>query len=399
MEINKKAIVNVPKDHPVFFWFILVVAEVLISEVISRFVIIPHTFYLFLSEHGMEEMESFKMLEEEALISIGIGVQVVALFVLFLISGIIVWCTNKKEQRKALETQVEGLTKRECELSEQLAEKQKQNEQLLREEAPYKEMRCLVKDLSEYMKLSDVVDSIQIFNCSSLPDPDHISSDNMVEIDFRFKDGTAATKANINVLYNICYLLPGNIYKSLMNLLKKRNEYFMQHKRGRNPKTERDIQSDAIELFGEISEILNGIEDPSQILDQHYTLYRILQILATLVIAKEKCVSCQQLLDYKDGVESQLKEGMRTGMLGALLLQRMYCFANENSVYKHNRSYFAAPLEYNSHKFIMLVVLQRNKLRMDSEEDESHYCKEVYDEIERLLLNNAERRGELCPTH
>ena len=47
----------------------------------------------------------------------------------------------------------------------------------------------------------------------------------------------------------------------------------------------------------------------------------------------------------------------------------------------------------------MLVVLQRNKLRMDSDEDELHYCKGVYDEIEQLLMNNAKRRGETCLTH
>lgn len=181
-----------------------------------------------------------------------------------------------------------------------------------------------------------------------------------------------------------------------MDLLERRRKYFTERKCVRNAKIEKDIQSDAIKLFEEISIILNDIKDISEISDQHYALYRILEILATLVITKEKSVNCKQLLHYQAGVESQLKVGLRTGMLGALLLQTMYCFANENSVYKRDRSYFATTLEYNSHKLMLLAILQRDKLRIDPHDDEVSYCTKVYDEIESLLRNGLYGRSQAC---
>lgn len=387
MKIDKDFIATFPDEHPAVFWVFLVTVEFFITELLSKFWEVPYRVYLFLVDPSAVKSMGSAVLENDSLINIDFGLRIAILAFFGIATGFFVWRRKWKIHFCNLKAKIAELQRNADELADRITEERKKVEELNKKDAPYKDIRNMVAILSDFTEKSEVVDSMQLFECTPLPDPEQISPDQMVEIGFRFCDGTASSKANVNVLYNICYQLPGDIYVSFAKLLECRRKYFSERKRVRNTNTEKDIQTDAIKLFGEISMILNDIKDISQISDQHYVLYRILEVLATMVIASEKRVSCQQLLHYQDGVESQLKVGMRTGMLGAYLLQTMYCFANENSIYKRGRSYFATTLEYNSHKLMLLAVLQRDKLRIDSHDDELGYCKKVYDEVESLLRN------------
>lgn len=53
----------------------------------------------------------------------------------------------------------------------------------------------MVAILSDFTEKSEVVDSIQLFRYTQLPAPQQIAQDQIVEVGFKFCDGTASSKA------------------------------------------------------------------------------------------------------------------------------------------------------------------------------------------------------------
>ena len=248
----------------------------------------------------------------------------------------------------------------------------------------------MYQKLDEYTCKSEVVESIQLFSYSPLPDISACDSDNDVEISFHFEGGCSKRRSNVNVLYNMNYQFEYEIYGSLIQLFRKRNDYYSQNYSRKADKTiEKKIQTDAIAIFNEITVHLNNINDIEQIKNIHYAYYRMLEVLSGVVLLPNKAVECKKLL-IKPEIENQLKTGQRTGMLGTLFTESMYSFCNENSSIKRNRSYFATPLDYKGKNYILLAILERDKLRRGpNDHDDINCCEKIYDEIAALLKSKA----------
>lgn len=255
----------------------------------------------------------------------------------------------------------------------------------------YEEWNNLCNKLYDYTNKSEVVESIQLFSYSPISDICASDSKNDIEISFHFEGGCAKKKSNVNVLYNMNYQFGYTIYESLSHLFKRRNDYYSQdysHKADKT--TEKNIQTEAINVFNEITDLLNEIKEVSQIKDIHYAYYRMLEILSNVVLSPTKAVECKELLVVDSTIEKQLKTGQRTGMLGTLFTESTYSFCNENSSVKKNRSYFTTPLNYKGKNFILLVILERDKLRLHpNDHDDIKCCEKIYDEIAAILKSKV----------
>lgn len=212
MKIDKNLFVNFPRNHPVLSWVILVVAEYFITELLSRILKIPYRIYLFLADSSIVKEQGLTELESVSIVNINIGLKITVLVLIGIATAFFIYHRLWKTRFNDSERKNVTLQQSNDELKGQLKEKCQQIDYLQKEEAPYKEIRDMVAILSDFTEKSEVVDSIQLYQCTSLPDHNQLSPDQMVEISFRFYDGTASSKANVNALYNICYELPSNVY-------------------------------------------------------------------------------------------------------------------------------------------------------------------------------------------
>lgn len=269
-----------------------------------------------------------------------------------------------------------------CDMMDELRTTNKELKQQLESAAPYK---VILDKLEAYANDTDVIDSIQLFSYSSLPKASDLTDEPMVDLSVRFIDGVAKETSNTNALLNMQYHFDRKIYKLLKDVFDKRNDYYVDLTRPSSKENEDDIQESAFNVSKIITEELNSLNDLEQIEDTHYACYRMLEILTNIVLFKEKAVECRKLLQCKDDIEDQLKSGQRTGILGSMFTNKMYCFYNENSTTKKDRIYFSAPVLYKEKPLTLLVVAQKSKLKTTETIDHIDCCKEIYDDIQKVL--------------
>lgn len=389
--LGTEKLCNWLKAHPIVNFITITIMENMIWLFVTNWISMPYVAYLFIFSSNLASKNDYALFREQTLVSLSFSIKTIGI-VLLLIGTLIYFVMQHSRKR--------------CELAEANAInwKKKYTNNLVNEDQiktlnarllelkPRIELNRLVDLLSQFTNESEIVESIQLYEHSELPNPKNVSANSFIDISFKFLDGTAAKDANVNALLHIRYQLGSDIYYPLYHLFADRNAYYAQHQRSSNATQEHDIQAKAISLFTDISKILNKLTDVSEIRDIHYAYYRILEMLATIVIAKEELVECKKLLEYSGEIESQLKRGQRTGLLGTLFMESMYYFGNENSFSKKNRCYFTAPLNYKGRKMIMVVVLQKNKLRLGPNQKELECCKEIYDEINQLLTDTLSER-------
>ena len=111
--------------------------------------------------------------------------------------------------------------------------------------------------------------------------------------------------------------------------------------------------------------------------------YKLLDILANIVIGKS--IKYNNLLENGE-IETQLKYGQRTGMLGAIFTGQLYCFYNDNSITKKDRIYFSVPISYKGNQLILLGICNKNKLRVARNRSCIDCCVQIYDEINKALV-------------
>lgn len=388
------------EKHPVLKFIFLTIAENLIWLLVValfKFLKQKYHLYLFLSKTPIDNFDDYIISTPKMFTAATINIWLIGSVLLLLITLLVMWICHMKTRRKKAEADFKVLQAQNQTLSNTISEQSKQINNwlpMIKEYKEDKELKEIVGCLSDYTQKSDIVDSIQLYTYPQLSAPKNVSS--TVNIPFQFITGTASSESNVNALYHINYQLDYNIYRDLYNLFDERNAYYSEHKQSRDVTIERSIQEQALKVFKNISTILNNIPDASCISDEHYAYYRMLEILTTLVIAKEELVECKKLLEYSEVIETQLKQGQRTGLLGAIFVASMYYFGNENSVVKKNRGYFATPFTFKGHKMMMLVVLQRNKLRLAPKHQEIECCTEIYDEIASLLAERFSERSPVC---
>lgn len=269
-------------------------------------------------------------------------------------------------------------------LTNQNSEKQKQYENLLTQynnALPYKK---LTDCLDEFFDKTEVLESLQLFSTPKLPTIEEANAMSEINIPLKFVSGIAKKSSNTNALFNINYTFNKSIYHNIKKLFDLRNRYYSTNNKQRDPNTEKDIQKEALVLFNDIKSDLDSIKSVGDIKDTHYACYKLLEILANVVIGDKSIVNCDQLLESNE-VEPQLKYGQRTGMLGAIFTENLYCFYNENSMTKKDRMYFSVPISYKQQQLILLGICNKNDLKVTTNCDYVKCCERIYEAIEEVL--------------
>lgn len=279
------------------------------------------------------------------------------------------YCENCKE--------VESLTN-------QNSENQKLYENLLAQyhsALPYKK---LTNCLDDFFNKNEVLESLQIFSAPKLPTIEDANTMSEINIPLKFVGGMAKPFSNTNALFNINYTFDKSIYQDIKKLFELRNRYYSTNSKQRDPNTERKIQKEALELFTDIKNNLDSIKSVGNIKNTHYACYKLLEILANVVIGDKSIVNCDQLLESND-IELQLKYGQRTGMLGAIFTENLYCFYNENSMTKKDRMYFSVPILYKQQQLILLGICNKNDLKVTTNCGYVRCCEQIYEAIKTTL--------------
>lgn len=269
------------------------------------------------------------------------------------------------------------------ELTDKYNNKKQQYENLIKDyqqALPYKK---LTDALKKYFSKNEILESIQLFSAPELPSLEEVNMLKEINIPIHYVYGIAKEFSNTNALLNINYSLDKATYYEIKKLFDMRNKYFGRKAAPRNPQIEKDIQKDAITIFENLKERLSNISDKKDIKDVHYVYYKLLDILANIVIGKK--IKYKNLLGTGE-IENQLKYGQRTGLLGAIFTGQLYCFYNDNSITKKDRIYFSVPMSYKEHQFILLGICSKSNLRVAKDCDCIDCCAQIYDEISKALI-------------
>ena len=276
-------------------------------------------------------------------------------------------------------------------LTKECHKHQKKYKELLskyNEELPYKK---LTDQLNLFFDQNEVLESLQLFTVSELPTLEQANSLEKIHISLRFVHGMAKDHSNTNALFNINYIFEKRIYHDIKKLFDTRNGYYLNNNHQRDLQTESDIQREAIRVYNLLKNELNNIVDIKNVKETHYACYKLLEIVAHVVIGNNSIVQYEHLLNSPE-VEEQLKFGQRNGMLGAIFTENLYCFYNENSRTKKDRVYFSVPISYKQNQLILLGICNKNNLRVSNNNDHFKCCEQIYDGIKKSL---EELRGEV----
>ena len=279
-------------------------------------------------------------------------------------------------------TSCERITK----LTNKYQEQKQQYEDLMadyQKALPYKD---LTDALKKYFSTNEILDSIQLFSAPELPSLEEANVLKEINIPIHYVDGMAKEFSNTNALLNINYAIDKTTYYDIKKLFDMRNKYFERKDAPCNPQIEKDIQNDAMRIFKVLKEHLSNISDKKDIKDFHYVYYKLLDILANIVIGKS--IKYKNLLGDSE-IETQLKYGQRTGMLGAIFTGQLYCFYNDNSITKKDRIYFSVPMSYKGNQLILLGICNKNKLRVAKNRSCIDCCAQIYDEINKALIQTG----------
>ena len=269
-------------------------------------------------------------------------------------------------------------------LTKQIHQQEERNEELLskyNKDLPYIKLK---NSLKKYFDKSEVLESLQLFSVTELPSIEKANHLNEVDICLHFIDGMAKESSNINALFNIKYKLEKTVYQDVKKLFDMRNQYYGRKNSPRNISIEENIQREAIRIFDLIKDNLNRIININDIKDYHYVYYKLLDILANVIIGQD--IEYDSLIDSPQ-IEEQLKHRQKTGMIGTIFTEHLYCFYNDSSIIKKDRIYFSVPIIYKKKQLILLGICNKNNLRIATNNNYMNCCSQIYDDIKKALAN------------
>lgn len=197
----------------------------------------------------------------------------------------------------------------------------------------------------------------------------------------RFVTGYADERVETNVLFQTYYYFQYSYFKKI----KKFASYYTQFRETTDHeiKTQFEIEfkKQGNELCQQIIDRLNLIDAPENISIYDCELYRILNIILT-VIQDNPVTSCLQNAQ----IESILESKKRNGILGSIILKNIYIFKNTNSLTK-NRIYFSLPCNLGKkYKNIILVATIRDEDNNETSTIVSNLCNEVYSYLKNITF-------------
>lgn len=206
---------------------------------------------------------------------------------------------------------------------------------------------------------SSMIDSAQLYQYSVLSE-----GKKYTVIKLNSVSGYAQEGVVINSILQTYYKLKKddyNRFKDVLSIWKQlifsnRNNMSWNERERKNA----IFADESMELFSDLKNVLNHIsstdlhEDDGEI---YYNTYRMLTVLYQLMNPSDDINRLPSLLSKTDGVESELHNGKRTGILGSILIEDSFMFRNTGISSKNGRLYIAFTVEIFEQNYCILFTV------------------------------------------
>ena len=224
------------------------------------------------------------------------------------------------------------------------------------------------------------IESIQAYQYS-IKDDEHSKY-----IKTNFLAGWANERIDINSILQAYYRFPYSVYKKINSFSSDYEESARAESAEKKIAKKTDYLEKGKRLSEELLSSLNAIKDVESINEYHCELYRTLLVVLNAINGKPVESALKEEL-----IETALITKKRTGLLGAIFLQDIYIFKNQNSLSK-KRIYFAFP--YNSSKrtkVIFSIAMNNGNNEQEKIEDLEIVCKEIFERMQDILKEEKEK--------
>lgn len=214
--------------------------------------------------------------------------------------------------------------------------------------------------LESFVNNNDLVDSAQIYKYSS-----KFNNKDYLNIRLSYEEGYAYDGIEINNILQGYYKIGRKEYTKFKEIVKfwKRilvcgDEYIDKEKKS----LEENLLNDIEELLTQIVEKLQKIESKDRIEEADYTMYAVASLLIRLLWWNNDEISAFENIVSNSEIDSYLKNGKRTGVLGSILLEDSYIFKHEGKSLKKDRFYFTFHLEVYGQNYIVLFAIAEDEI-------------------------------------
>ena len=201
-----------------------------------------------------------------------------------------------------------------------------------------------------------------------------------------FLAGWANERIDINSILQAYYRFPYSVYKKINSFSSDYEESARAESAEKKIAKKTDYLEKGKKLSEDLLSSLNSIKDVESINEYHCELYRTLLVVLNAINGKP----VESALN-DESIETALITKKRTGLIGAIFLQDIYIFKNQNSLSK-KRIYFAFP--YNSSKrtkVIFSIAMNNGNNEQEKIEDLEIVCKEIFERMQNILKEEKEK--------
>jgi len=190
-------------------------------------------------------------------------------------------------------------------------------------------------------------------------------------IKLSYLTGIANEGIEINTILQTYYYFTYSMYKKITTVSGHYSNYISEKDPVRKENAQTAFLNSGKELCESLLNSLNKIQSIDEIGDFHCEMYRVLARLLTAISGK----AIESFLNNQE-VELALIKRKKSGILGAVILDDLYIFRNQNSLGKRERIYFTFPYDKKL-KIILLAAINGSCFPSDQEGNIENYCKHV----------------------
>lgn len=227
------------------------------------------------------------------------------------------------------------------------------------------ELEEIQKHLKNYVDSFEYIQSIQAYQAWIKNDS------NCKYIKVCYLTGAADERIDINSIMQSYFYFPYSIYKKITTT----SAYYDQYQAATEPTKQLAYKNNFMkagqELCDEILTSLNNLQTEDEIGLYHCELYRTFVRFFSAITGK----AVVRVLE-NENIENALRKKRKSGLLGAIILNDVYVFRNENSINKTDRIYFAFPYDVKRH-IIFLGSINSSCFPSNDENDIATYCSDI----------------------
>lgn len=183
--------------------------------------------------------------------------------------------------------------------------------------------------------------------------------------------GVANERIEINTILQTYYYFTYSMYKKIKTVSAHYNNYISENDPVRKDYEQTAFLNSGKELCENLLNSLNDIKSVNEIGDFHCEMYRVLARLLPAISGE----AIESFLRNQE-IEMALIKRKKTGILGAVILDDLYIFRNQNSLAKGDRIYFTFPYD-KKRNIILLAAISGSCFPSDEEGTIEAYCKRV----------------------